>query len=89
MRARAFVLAAVLLVGGACSGGSGLQRVSSDGASAGVPADPAGRVATNIPSPGAVATQAPPELPARGAGMPTDTIPLEELHRQGRTDVLR
>ena len=85
MRARAFVLAAVLLVGGACSGGGGLEGVSRDG----VPAGPSAGAATNIPPPGAVATQAPPELPARGPAMPADTVSLEELHRQGRTDVVR
>lgn len=85
MRARALVVAAVLLVGGACSSGDGLTGVSSDKA----PGDPASQVVTNIPPPGAVARQAPPELPDRGAGMPPDTINLEELHRQGQTDVVR
>ena len=85
MRARAFLLGAVLLVGGACSGGGGLQGVSG----ARAPADPSAGAATNIPPPGAVATQAPPELPERGPAMPTDTISLEEMHRQGRTDVVR
>jgi hypothetical protein len=85
MRARALLLAAVLLVGGACSGGSGLQGVSSDRA----PAGPSAGAATNIPPPGAVARQAPPELPERGPGMPADTLTLEELHRQGGTDVVR
>ena len=80
MRVRASLLAAVLLVGGACSGGGGLQGVSSDRAPGGA--------ATNIPPPGAVASQVPPELPDRGPAMPPDTISLEELHRQGRADVL-
>ncbi len=85
MRRRAFLLAGVLLVGGACSGGGGLQGVSSDRA----PAGPSAGAADTIPPPGAVATQAPPELPERGPAMPDDTISLEELHRQGRTDVIR
>ena len=90
MRARTLVFVAVLLVGGACSSGGGLQGVSSDKAPAGSPAGAStGGAVTNIPQPGAVATQAPPALPERGPAMPADTISLEELHRQGRTDVLR
>jgi hypothetical protein len=80
VRARTLLLAGVLLVGGACTDG-GVEGVSSDRA-------PAGPSAA-IPPPGAVATQAPPELPARGPAMPADSISLEELHRQGRTDVVR
>ena len=89
MRARAFLLAAVLVVGGACSGGGGLQGVSGDKAPAGHSTGGSDGAAATIPSPGAVPSQAPPGLPERGPAMPTDTIPLEELHRQGRTDVLR
>ena len=84
MRARTLLLAGVLLVGGACSS-SGPEGVSSDRARSG----PSARVAATIPPPGAVATRTPPELPARGPEMPPDTISLEELHRQGRTDVVR
>ncbi|HWC11965.1 MAG TPA: hypothetical protein VG455_12165 [Acidimicrobiales bacterium] len=85
MRRRALFLAAVLIVGGACSGGSGLHGVSTDRA----PADGPAGVAADVPRPGAVAAEPAPELPARGPAMPTDTISLEELHRQGRTHVQR
>ena len=85
MRARAFLLGAVLVVGAACSGGGGLQGVSSDRG----PAGPSAAAVATIPPPGAVARQAPPELPERGPAMPPDTISLEEMHRQGRGDVVR
>ncbi len=88
MRARAFVLAAVLLVGGACSDGGGLQGVSTDPARGQpVAGEPAANVA-GIPAPGAVPTKAPPELPPMGA-LPPDTESLQELHGQGRTHVQR
>ena len=85
LRARVFVLTAVLLVGGACSGEGGLEGVSSDP----TPAGPSAGAPAQIPQPGAVATQAPPGLPERRPAMPSDTISLEELHRQGRTDAVR
>ncbi|HEX2192738.1 MAG TPA: hypothetical protein VHH09_06050 [Acidimicrobiales bacterium] len=89
MRTRAFLVAAVLLVGGACSGGDGLQGVSSDPArSQPAAGQPATNVARRIPPPGATPTEAPPELPPMGA-LPPDTVSLEELHSQGRTHVKR
>ena len=89
MRARAFVLAAFLLVGGACSGGGGLHGVSGDPTRREPAAgERAGNVPARIPQPGAVATEAPPELPPMGA-LPPDTVSLEELHQQGRTHVKR
>lgn len=89
MRARTFVLAAVLVVGGACSNGDGLQGVSGDPARQ-QPAvgEPAANVAPRIPPPGAVPREAPPEIPPMGA-LPPDTVSLEELHSQGRTHVKR
>ena len=88
MKGRALLLGAVLLVGGACSRGDGLQGVSSDPVR-GQPAagEPAANVAA-IPPPGAVSSKAPPDLPPMGS-LPSDTVSLEELHRQGRTHVQR
>jgi hypothetical protein len=42
-----------------------------------------------IPAAGSAAVQAAPALPARGVGMPTDTVPLAQLYQQGKVDVLR
>ena len=90
MRTRAFLVAAVLLVGGACANGDGLQGVSGDPARGQQPAagEPAAKVAPRIPPPGATPTGAPPAIPPMGA-LPPDTVSLEELHSQGRTHVKR
>ena len=89
MRARVFVLTAVLLVGGACSGGGALQGVSSDPArSQPAAGEPPAHVAARIPPPGAVSTKTPPQLPPMGS-LPSDTVSLDELHEQGRAHVQR
>ena len=41
------------------------------------------------PAAGSAAVKPAPALPARGVGMPTDTVPLAELYQQGKVDVLR
>ena len=75
-RLRAVVLAALMATGTACS---------SNGAGY---VDSADRPAVTIPVPSPDVTYPKPDLP-KPASMPPNTAPLEELHRQGKTDVLR
>ncbi|HEX2047016.1 MAG TPA: hypothetical protein VHF27_04575 [Acidimicrobiales bacterium] len=73
---RVVVVAALIATGAACS---------SNGAAY---VDSAERPPATIPLPSPDVTYQKPDLP-KAASMPPNTTPLEELHRQGKTDVLR
>jgi hypothetical protein len=79
---RAFAVALVLLGGTACAG----PEASISGPT---PGQANHQPVVEIPLPGSGRVAPAPDLPQRGPAMPQDTIPLEELYRQGRTDVLR
>ena len=72
-------LASVLVLGSACGGG---ETTTGDGR----PGGEAERF--EIPRPGANPSTPPPSLP-RGPAMPTDTVSLADLHRQGKTDTVK
>ena len=82
---RSIALAAVLLVGSACSGSG------TDGSNAGKSVEsPPAPAAAEIPRPG---PQTPPgpavQLPGDPAAVATNGATIQDAHDQGRTDVLR
>ena len=75
---RALALAGILVIASSCSG---------DKTAAPNSAEPS--AVANIPGAGSVAVKAPPQLPPRGASLPTEGTPLADLYAQGKVDVLR
>jgi hypothetical protein len=72
----------ILLLGAGCGGG---EKPATQGDT---PA-PANRSAAVIPIAGGQPTSPAPEFTTRPPSLPSGGVTLEEVHRQGKTDVIR
>ena len=81
---RSLALAAVLVIGSACSGSG------TDGSNAGKSVESPPAPAAEIPRPGAQTPAGPAvQLPGDPAAVPTNGATIQEVHDQGSADVLR